>query len=512
MHDPLLEMFNIKKSFGSQVVLDQVNFHVRRGEVHILAGENGAGKSTLMRILSGVYADYSGEIYLEGKLVRFHSPLDAVRHGISIIHQELSLIPSMTIVDNIFLAREKIGIGRKIKFKEEYQECTSLLNRLGIEVDLNIPVAHYPIGVQQSIEIAKALAFSARILIMDEPTSALTDPEVQRLFQIIGNLKETGYGIIYITHKMEEIYRIADRITVLRDGKYIGTSEAAQLSREQLVRWMIGRSVNEQISRHPIEVGQSLLELKGFTVPRPNHGSRPAVNNTTFSLRAGEIVGLAGLQGSGTDILLKALYGAYGPVCKGEVLLGKNKYIPYSPRYALKQGIAFLSNDRKREGLVLSMSVMHNITLAALPKISPYGFLREKIERQLTERLRQEYDIRVADVAQCIGLLSGGNQQKVALAKCIACQPKVLLLNEPTRGVDIGAKHDIYALMNLWTQAGMGILLITSEMPELLALSDKIVVFYQGEITAIVDKQTLSAENVLEACMGKIMLTKELYK
>lgn len=504
MSDLLLEMKGISKSFSGQQVLQDVCFNLRSGETHVLAGENGAGKSTLMRILSGVYPEYEGDILLNGTKRRFRSPQDAARYGISIIHQELSLIPSMTVSDNIFLARERTGRAGWLRFAREEEACGALLDRLGVSARPRVRVGTYSIGVQQSIEVAKALAFNARILVMDEPTSALTEPEVERLFAVMENLKRDGCGIIYISHKMEEIYRVADRITVLRDGRYIGTADRDDLPRDALVKWMIGRTVDEQIHLDSQAPGSVTLELSGFTVPDPGGRPRPAVNGVSFALRQGEIVGLAGLQGSGADVLVNALFGAYGAVTTGEIRIEGNSYRPQSPKHALNHGVGLLSSDRKGEGLVVSMSVIHNISLAALPRLSPGGVLRDGLERDVAERCKEDFGIRVATLTQQVGTLSGGNQQKVALAKCLETLPRVLLLNEPTRGVDVGAKQEIYALMNRWTAAGIAILLITSEMPELLALSDRILAMHQGKITAEFDRGNASPEAVLAASMGGV--------
>lgn len=502
MSDQLLEMKGVSKGFGGPLVLDDVSFELRSGEIHVLAGENGAGKSTLMRILSGVYTEYAGEIRIKGRAVRFRSPQDAARHGISIIHQELSLVPDMTVSDNIFLGREQTGAAGWLRFHRERNASEQVLKRLGVQAQASMPVCSYPISVQQTVEIAKALAFDASIIVMDEPTSALTEPEVERLFAVIDDLKKQGCGIIYISHKMEEIYRIADRITVLRDGRYIGTSEKDGLPRQELIKWMVGRAVAEQGGSARLEYGEVALNLSGVIVPDPGGRPRPAVNNISFNVRSGEIVGLAGLQGSGTGELMCALYGAYGRVVKGQVeLLGK-PYIPASPRYALRRGLAMLSNDRKREGLIQGMSITRNITLPALPAYSPGGLLREGMEHGAARKRQQEFGIRAETVNQAVQTLSGGNQQKVALAKCLETQPRVLLLNEPTRGVDVGAKQDIYELMSRWSAQGIAVLLITSEMPELLALSDRIVVMHQGCITATLSGEEATPEKILSAAMG----------
>ncbi len=507
MPEKLLEMTGISKAFGGPKVLDDVAFDLRPGEVHVLAGENGAGKSTLMRILSGVYTEYEGVMRVRGTHVRFRSPQDAAKQGISIIHQELSLAPEMSVADNIFLGRETVGPAGWLHYGRERAACKALLRRLGIEAAPNVPAGAYPMGVQQGMEIAKALAFDATIIIMDEPTSALTEPEAERLFAVMESLKKQGCGIVYISHKMEEIYRVADRITVLRDGRRIGVATPDALPRKQMIQWMVGRSLDEQFQWQPHEPGDVALTLHNVTVPDPGGRARPAAKDVSFTVHAGEIVGLAGLQGAGAEALIYGLYGAYGRVVQGDILLCGEPYTPRSPRDAMRRGLVFLSSDRKGEGLVQGMSVTQNITLPALPTYSPWGGLRERWERRAAREREKAFGIRVETVEQPVHTLSGGNQQKVVLAKCLETNPHVLLLNEPTRGVDVGAKHEIYGLMAAWSAAGKAIVLITSEMPELIALSDRIVVLHQGYVTARLDRGTATPEVVLEAAMGNVAKT-----
>lgn len=500
-------MRRIGKTFSGTRVLRDVDFELRAGEVHVLAGENGAGKSTLIKILAGVHTDYDGAIELNGKTIRFRSPQHAAEHGISAIHQELTLIPSMTVSDNIFLGREQSRVLGWMDFASQEKTCAALIKQLGLAVDVRRCVDQYPISVCQTIEIAKALAVDARIIIMDEPTSALTEVEVATLFNTIAGLKSRGCGIIYISHKMEEIYRIADRITVLRDGRYIGTSGVSDLPRTELIRWMVGREIDEQFPEQTQRFGGERLNVLNLTVPDPTGLPRPVVDNVTFSVRAGEILGIGGLQGSGASQLLNALFGAYGPTPRGKVLLDGRPFQMRSPKHSVNNGVALLTNDRKTAGLVLGMSIANNVTLASIPKFSPGFWVRNGREKECADEYRQALNIRTTGVEQPVESLSGGNQQKVVLAKWLATEPKLMLLDEPTRGVDVGAKHEIYELMRQWTDQGIAILLITSEMPELLALSHRIIVMHRGRITAELCRNEATQERILAAAMGHRGLT-----
>ena len=497
-----LSMRGIGKAFSGVRVLDSVDFDLRAGEVHILAGENGAGKSTLIKILAGVHTGYDGEILLGGQPVHFRSPQHARLSGISVIHQELSLIPGMSVSDNVFLGREQTARGWVRRARQE-RECAELLARLGMDISPSAPAGDHPISVQQSIEIAKAMAGDARVVVMDEPTSCLAAPEVERLFALIDGLRRQGCGIIYITHKMEEIYRIADRITVLRDGRKIGTAAACDLPAEQLVQWMVGKPLEAQFSRTIAAPGPVRLEVRDFSVPDPAGLPRPKVDRVSFQARAGEIIGIGGLQGSGGSELLAGLFGAYGGRVSGEVLLDGIPAAVRRPAAAIRQGVALLTNDRKTTGLVLGMSITRNMTLASLPRYSPGSWLLPAREQDRAREHAEQFGLRAATLTQPVETLSGGNQQKVVLAKWLDTNPRVLLLDEPTRGVDVGAKHEIYELMNQWTAAGITLLLITSEMPELLAMSDRILVLYQGRILREFGRGEATQESVLAAAMGR---------
>jgi ABC-type sugar transport system ATPase subunit len=500
----LLEMEHIHKSFGPVQVLRDVRFDLQPGQAHILAGENGAGKSTLMKILGGVYPDYEGTIRLRRQPVRFRSVQDSAAAGISIIYQELSLVGPLSIYENIFLGRmpHRFSWVNAARMKNEARR---LLEELGLSMDIQTPVDQLPIGQQQMVEIAKALSYNAEVIVMDEPTSALTEPEVKKLFEIIGRLKRKGCGIVYISHKMEEIYQIADRITVLRDGQYIGSETAEGLPSAKLIHWMVGREINQQFCRRRPKFGPVRLEVSAFTIPGATANSIPLVDRISLRAHGGEIVGLAGLQGSGNSQLLHGLFGSYGNRVSGSVLIDGAPAPVVSPADSIRQGLALLTNDRKTTGLVLGRDIIENASLASLPKFSPGGWLRPHLEKETVGQTLQQLRLKADRLTQPVESLSGGNQQKVVLAKWIQTQPKILLLDEPTRGVDVGAKQEIYELMNQWTQAGIAIVLITSEMPELLAMSDRILVMHRGRITAELDSRQATQEKILSAALGQTM-------
>ncbi len=499
----LLKMEHIDKSFSGVKVLDEVSFDLQAGEVHILAGENGAGKSTLIKILAGVHTDYGGDIVVQEQKVRFKSPQHAAGLGVSAIHQDMSLVNSMSVVDNIFLGRELVKKGGRMDFEKQRQKAESLLEQLDLKVDLSQAVEEYPVSVRQMIEIAKALVYNSRIIIMDEPTSALNDMEADRLFEIIAQLKAKGCGIIYISHRLEEIYKIADRITVLRDGRYIGTSRADDLPSAKLINWMVGRDIVQQFPSRAPQKGNSYLKVHGFSLKDPAGIKSYAVRDVSFELRTGEILGVAGLQGSGKSELFHGLFGSYGPTTQGSVSLREKQFTPRSPRHSIRHGLVLLTNDRKNTGLVPVLDIMHNLSLASLEKFSTYGWMHTKQERAAALRGIQAYNIRAQSPEQEVQTLSGGNQQKVVLAKWLETHPDVLLLDEPTIGVDVGAKHEIYQLMNTWTSQGMAILLITSELPELLAMSDRILVMHRGRIVEEFGRHEADQEMIIRAAMGK---------
>ncbi|WP_394831055.1 sugar ABC transporter ATP-binding protein [Pendulispora rubella] len=511
---PLLEAKHVSKSFGPNAVLRDVSFDVLPGEVHILAGENGAGKSTLLNILSGIHTQYEGELRVGGVLQRFQAPKDAVRAGVATVHQELSLIGPLSLTDNLFLGREHTNAFGIIDARRQAREARALLRELDLdlgELNEDDPVERLPISTQQLVEIAKALAAKAHVLLLDEPTSALREPEAERLFERIEALKRQGKGIVYVSHKMDEIYRLADRITVLRDGALVGTKPAADLPAHKLVEWMIGRDLpsgaHASAAGHDVALKVEHLTVNGIDT---NSSGRPEVDDVSFEVRAGEILGLAGLRGSGVSDVLHALFGDRAGRAMGTVHLRSRdgttsridiaRALP-SPTEAIARRIMLLTNDRKGKGLVLDMDSKENASLASLPRYSPQGIVRDRLETEATRRVFGQLGVR-GQTAAPVRLLSGGNQQKVVLAKCLLTEPEVLLLDEPTRGVDVGAKAEIYGLLAEWARQGMAIVLVTSELPELLRLSDRIVVLHRGQRTAEFSRTEATQEKVLHAAFG----------
>jgi len=502
MSKSILNMENISKSFSGVTVLENVELKLNEGRVHILAGENGAGKSTLIKILCGVYPEYEGDIILNRNKVKFYSVHDAARAGITVIHQELSLINELSVVDNLFLGREITGKTGWLNRAAQIKQAEKLLARLGLKIDVNKNVEDYPMNVKQMIEIAKALAIDARIIIFDEPTSALNEPDVVKLFEIIQNLKNQGCGIVYITHKMKEIYSIGDDITVLRDGKYIGTDTKENLDQDTLVKWMVGREMKQQFPERISSPGEIRLDVKNCSVDDPSGGPFKAVKNVSFQVRGGEIFGVAGLQGSGNSELFNGLFGSYGKNASAEMKIDDVEHKIGTPAQSIGRGFTLLTNDRKHTGLVLNMSIADNISLPSLKSFCKNSFIKRNEELNAANTCAERLRIKSNSVLQETQTLSGGNQQKVALGKWWQTNPKILLLDEPTKGVDVGAKHEIYELMNEWTKQGVSILLITSEMPELLAMSDRIIVMHLGEVTAEFSREEATQEKILHAAMG----------
>jgi ABC-type sugar transport system ATPase subunit len=498
---PLLALRGIRKRFGHLEMLHGVDLSLLAGEVLVLAGANGAGKSTLVKILAGVYDDWEGTVELAGRSVRPRSPHDAAALGIACIHQELALVGPMSAADNLFLGRERsrrffLGVDDRA----QSEAARVWLDRLGVDVDVSLPVEQLPVAVQQSIEIARALSMEARVLVMDEPTSALTVMETKHLFERIEQLKREGRAVLFISHKMEEIYRIADRIAVLRDGRLVGTRPASELGRGELVLWMAGRELTEHV-RAAAPGDDTRLSVQDLAVADPARPDLSLVRDVSFEARRGEVIGLAGLAGSGASEVLGAVFGRL-PRARGRVRVDGRDVPSGRPAAALRQGLAFLTNDRKAEGLALSRSVVENVTLASLKRFSPGGWLRPRREVPAVRDMAHQLELSAPSLGAPVSALSGGNQQKALLARLWLTEPAVLLLDEPTRGVDVTAKARIHRLIDEWTRAGRAVVLTSSELPELLALSDRVLVLHRGEVHAELERHEASAERVIAAALG----------
>ncbi len=500
---PLVEMEGIRKSFGRVEVLHGVDFTVLPGEVHVLAGENGAGKSTLIKILSGVYGDFAGEMRIHGRPCRFSRPSQAVAAGIATIHQELSLVPTMSISDNLFLGQEQVRAFSQVDFSGQRSEAAAVLRETGLAFSPGHLVEDLPIAAQQTLEIARALTRDASVVIFDEPTSALGEHEVEALFQRIQELRSRGRGIVYITHKMEEIFRLADRITVIRDGVVVGTAQASDLTPRDLVGLMVGRELTGERAPGAEPDPEIVLEVSGLTVEHPQIRSRTVVDGVSFSLRKGEVLGLAGLQGSGKSEVLHALFGALQERASGKAMLSGAPLPLRDPQASLERGLVLLTNDRKSLGLAPEMSVTHSVSLSSLRRFSNrIGWMWRVEEKEAVEGMVGGFRLSGPSLDAPVRTLSGGNQQKAYLARCLLAKPTVLLLDEPTRGIDVGAKADIYALIDEWVRQGIAILLITSEMDELFSLSHRILVMHRGRVEAEFTRETASKDAVLSAAMG----------
>ncbi len=498
---PRLEMRHIAKNFGGVRALSDVSLTARAGEVHAVCGENGAGKSTLMKILAGAIVAYDGEIRLNGRPVRFSGPREAEDSGIRIIYQELNLVPQLTVADNIFLGREKTWGGRLrwLDNRAMADRSRALFARLGTSIDPGAKLGDLRIGDQQMVEIAKALAFDAAVVIMDEPTSALSDSEVERLFRVIADLRKAGTSVLYISHKMNEVFTLADQITVLRDGQFVATASRVETRPKEVVRWMVGREIAAlNYVQHAIGE-QPLLEVLGLSLAAPPESGRPSLREISFSVRTGEVLGVAGLLGAGRTELLEAIYGASAFQPTGTIRIAGSEVQFKHPDQAIKAGIAMVTEDRKTLGLFDRMTVAENITIRRLPDLMIGPLIDPRAERHAVNWSIKELAIKTAGGGAPITSLSGGNQQKCILARWLLIEPRVLLLDEPTRGIDVGAKAEIYALIRKLAREGRAIVMTSSELPELLAVSDRIIVLCEGRLTAQIPRALATEENIMHA-------------
>ncbi len=490
----LLEMRGIGKRFPGVVALDGVDFALRSGEVHVLLGENGAGKSTLMKILSGACRLDSGEVRIDGVPVRIEGPGHAQRLGISAIYQEFNLVPQLSVAENIFLGKEPSRLGW-VRLPRMREQAEVLLTQLGVELDPRMRVAELSVAEQQMVEVAKALALQARILIMDEPTSALTESEIVQLFATMRRLRGQGVGIVYISHRLQELAEIGDRATVLRDGRWIATLDVAETSTSELVRLMADRDLTEHYPKKPARLREEVLRVEAARV-------RGCLHDVSFSLRRGEIVGLAGLMGAGRTALARALFGV-DRFDQGKVYVAGRQVELTCPAVAIGHGIGFLTEDRKSEGLVLGLSVKDNVSLPNAKRLSRLGIMNSAMEEGLASRFVADLRIKTPGIRQPAIFLSGGNQQKVVLSKWLGCEAEILIFDEPTRGIDVASKVEIYETMNRLAEQGGAILMISSELPEILGMSDRVLVMRQGRIVAEFQRAEATQQKILAAALGE---------
>jgi len=492
---PVLQMRGIAKRYPGVMALDGVDLEVRRGEVHGLLGENGAGKSTLVKILAGAVRRDAGTVTIDGREQLLESPRAAQAAGVSIIYQEFNLVPHLSVAANVFLGREPRGrLPGTLDQPRMNRATAELLRGLEVGVEPQATVARLGVAEQQMVEVAKALSLEAQILVMDEPTSALTAREIAQLFRVIRTLRARGVAVIYISHRMEELFALADRVTVLRDGRVVGTRELAAVTRSDLVRMMVGRDLAEHFPRRQVALGAERLRVEGLS-------RRGALHDISFALRAGEVVGLAGLMGAGRTELARALFGA-DPIDAGRIWINGREVAIASPPAAVRRGLGFLTEDRKRQGLVLGLDLVANTCLASLDDFSVGGVVRRGREVAATARWVGELRIKTAGLGQPVANLSGGNQQKVVLAKWLCRQADVLLFDEPTRGIDVGAKVEVYQLINRLAAAGKAVLLISSDLPEVLGMSDRILVMHRGRLAGEFAAAAATPEAVLQCALG----------
>ncbi|HYE82103.1 MAG TPA: sugar ABC transporter ATP-binding protein [Clostridia bacterium] len=495
MSEYVLELKGITKVFPGVKALDDVHFQLMPGEIHALMGENGAGKSTFIKIITGVHQPEAGELYLNGEKVDIRNPKDAQRLGIAAIYQHVTCYPDLSVTENIFIGHEKVQKGtNRILWNEMNIEAKRLLDELGANFDPKTLMGALSVAQQQIVEIAKALSTNARIIIMDEPTAALTRKESEELYRITKQLRENGASIIFISHRFEDMYQIADRVTVFRDSKYIGTWKVDEISSDELIVAMVGREITQLFPKKKAEIGEEMLKVEGLC-------KTGVFEDISFCLRKGEILGLTGLVGAGRSEVCQAVFGII-PYDRGDVYLEGQRIKIKCPQDAMKLGIGYLPEDRQKQGLVLNWEIVRNITLPALEKLSDNGFLNVEKESVLAKALSEKMQVKAKSIFDCANLLSGGNQQKVVVAKLLTSDLKIIILDEPTKGVDVGAKSAMHEIMSDLACQGYGVVLVSSEMPEVLGMCDRIAVMREGRITTILDRDEATQEAILEAAMA----------
>ena len=495
MSRKLLELRGISKRFPGVVALDNVEFDLKAGEIHALVGENGAGKSTLLKITTGVHQLDEGSIFLGGEPVTFNNPLDAKKAGIAAIYQEHTCFPQLSISENVFMGHPLVSNRlQRIDWKGMHQRTKQLLQELEINLDPKTTMNMLNVAERQLVEIAKALSLDSKILLMDEPTSSLTIQEAERLFAVIRRLRDDGVAIVFISHRLDEVFELSDRITVLRDGKYIGTKDPKEITTQEVIRWMVGRSMDELYPKKDVPIGGELLEVKNLA----RHGE---FREISFTVREGEILGIAGLVGAGRTEMARAIFGIT-PLDQGEIWLNGERTKIKSPRDALRHGIAYLPEDRQDHGLVLAMDISQNTTISILDRFK-YRLLNKDQETEITEKYIELLSIRTSGCTQLARNLSGGNQQKVVLAKWMATEPRILILDEPTKGIDVQAKAAVHTLIGELAEQGLGIIIISSELPEVIGISDRILVMHEGRIAAEFKRDQATQEGILQAAIGR---------
>lgn len=492
---PILQAKKISKQFPGTLALDNAQLELLPGEIHAVMGENGAGKSTLMKILSGVYVADSGDIYLDGQPISPANPREALMLGIGIVHQELSVIPSLTVAENIFPGHLPTNFLGMVNYRQLFDNTRHVLEKMQVHVNPRALVETLSIANQQLVEITKALSSNCKVLILDEPTSALTDSESDRLLTLLRRLADEGVSILYISHKLKEIFAIADRVTVLRDGRYIGTEKVSEITPDQVIRMMVGRELGTMYPPKSQKTGRALLEVRNLRLPYSKLGN-------SFQLYEGEVLAFAGLIGSGRSELSRALFGA-DPKAEGEIVLNGTPLDIQSPKDAIELGIGYLPEDRKAAGLFLDMSIKLNVEAAVIEEVSMGGFVAPPKERSLAEQYVKRLNISTPSIEQEVQRLSGGNQQKALVAKWLSIKPKILIVDEPTRGIDVGAKKEIHFLLRALADSGVGVIMISSELPEVLGMSDRILVMHEGVIMAEFSAANATEENIIRAASGQ---------
>lgn len=497
----IFETQKITKEFPGVKALDQVDLKIYLGMVNAVVGENGAGKSTLMNILSGVYTEYSGDLLFDGKKVAFHHTTDARQMGISIIHQELQLVPHMSIAENIFLGREPLNKAGFVDYKIMEEKSEALLQKLEFKTDVKRKISSLRVGQQQLVEIAKALSFDVRVLIMDEPTSALSETETRNLFKLIRSLTEQGVAIVYITHKMDELTLLADYVTVLRDGCFISHSKVKNIEVDEIVKLMVGRDSQDFFVKKDHEKGSTRFKIEDVTLKKVGESEKYLLKDIGFSVKESEVLGIYGLMGAGRTELFETIFGLHQSTSSGKVYIeGKAVQIKH-PNDAIKEGLALIPEDRKSDGLVLDMPIAKNISLSALEKFTRKGLIDQSEELNQANQYRKKMNIKSTSASQPVIKLSGGNQQKVVISKWLVSDPKILMLDEPTRGIDINAKNEIYKLIDDLAEQGMAIIIVSSELPEIMAISDRIITLCDGRLTGEFERGDFTEESILKAAL-----------